>query len=419
MRSLQDWLRSFFEPDAPLKGSVSLEGGIAKDPNYVPKAPFFVNGRAKFDSILPTVPTRLEKHIKLPPSHFYSKDFKHLDLENMDIPHLDTKDGKISPSYVFDQYLQSVEGGTQALVQKTQENYLRDQDKIPWKQDIQNRDFAVEVTTVQGIPKPSSYEPELREVHISPYELEMNANNRKYNGFPEKGNVLTFSESLIHELAHAATFDHTDFSKGGSQHHKELQSVGNDIHDINHGEEENPDGLKRPYQYASGEEYKVGTLIFLNKSRQLTGKMLVDPQEIHQLFDEIESDPSILDQNYYHEEARLPRTYLLLKKTNPQGAELLRNAVARDSQYLAKSGIQRSQVTLAVAKSKGPEQVDPNLVGHLTVAQGLSHADPNSPNPLPKGLIKITQRLKDPIENWVGDLKKDLSKNLNALPQMG
>ena len=169
--------------------------------------------------------------------------------------------------------------------------------------------------------------------------------------------------------------------------------------------------------FASSEEYKVGTLTFLNRSRQLTGKKLTDPQEIHQLFDEIEADPSILDKNYFPEEARIPRTYLLLKEVKPKAAELLRNAVARDCKYLAMGGDSRAKTVESVARSKGPSEIDPVLISAVSQFSNPSLV-------LTGGLSKISQRLGEPVENWVSHLRnlnglgsKRLDKSLDKFPR--
>jgi hypothetical protein len=85
-----------------------------------------------------------------------------------------------------------------------------------------------------------------------------------------------------------------------------------------------------------GKEYTQGVTAGLNAMRDITGEKLNDPQQVHQLFDEIIAKPSILN-SITAEHARVFRTYLYLRKTNPELAEKLRNSMARDSQYLVKN----------------------------------------------------------------------------------
>jgi hypothetical protein len=193
------------------------------------------------------------------------------------------------------------------------------------------------------------------------------------NGYPKGGGDITFGEVLGHELSHASTV---------------ASRASVDIDKFRGGV-----SPKRPYFYALSEEYKVGTLTFLNKSRQLTGKKLVNPQEIHQLFDEIEADPSILDKNYSIEEARLPRTYLHLKKTNPQGAELLRNATARDCQYLANIGKAISEQCAKVGNLEMHNKIEPSVIDAYVQ---LSHPNLQSF----KAIASLNDLRQNPLSKW-------------------
>jgi hypothetical protein len=398
---LGDFINSIVNPT---RAGKALKGGIAKDPFFVPQEAFFNNGKAKNNPLFPKVPFKLEGHPELS-EDISGKEralFEEAGYRNLQVPYVSTADGKLKPSDIHDQYLEGVEGGKNGLLKEVRENYLRDQDDLPWKQDIANRSRPITVRTQTGNPNQTShFNPAVPEVVLSPYTYEQTPAGKKYNGFPEDAPNLTASESVLHELSHASTFDYRASAR--DTHLKEARQLNQDSEKILSSSNPTPSSLSRPYMFASSEEYKGGTLNFLNRSRQLTGKKLTDPQEIHQLFDEIEKDPSILEKNYFLEEARIPRTYLMLKEVKPEAAEILRNAVARDCQYLAMGGDARSKTVASVASLPGPKEVSPDLVSHMAQFD----------NPfLDKkgGLAKIAGRLKEPVENWVEHLETLSSK---------
>jgi hypothetical protein len=421
--NIKDVLEDIFSP-LGLSGAKgagrALRRGVPKDPSYIAKEPFFVNGKARNEGIYPTVPYRLEPHPPIDPDSEYAERFKTLSVENLKVPHLDTPGGKLKPSYVHDQYLKNVEGGAKNLVAQAQENYLRDAKDLPWKQDVAMRDKEVIFKTQTGNPDVGShYNSKTQEATFSPYDPTLLANGRKYNGFPAGKESLSFYESIMHEVSHAMTYD----PSGGSDAYnlKEAKRMYKDYEGPRRGRDIDTQALNRPYFYASSEEYKVGSLTFLNKSRQLTGQKLMNPQEIHQLFDEIEKDPSILDKNYTLEEARLPRTYLLLKEKNPQAAEVLRNATARDCQYLAKAGMDRSKVAGDVSKlvAKGPKEVDPSILGAMSQVSNLGLSDGGIESPENSGKVnRLAKRLLEPVENWVNQINqkgKELYKSQEGM----
>jgi hypothetical protein len=128
--------------------------------------------------------------------------------------------------------------------------------------------------------------------------------------------------TLFHELAHSYT--------SGSE--KEPQIY----------EQKNAGGiqdnlLKRgTYNTSADAEYAQSVVTGLNSMRSITGQKLNDPQSVHQLFDEIEKNPAILN-NVSTEGGRLFRSYFYLKENNPWAAEKLREAAARDSKYLVEN----------------------------------------------------------------------------------
>jgi hypothetical protein len=341
--------------------ATALNGGIPKDPGYKPQKPFFINGLAKNPPLTPILPpTRELEPERQTPLKALREALLNPSVKQRPVTgEIQTIDGKIAPEEMLDQYLENIEGGKTNLIEETQKNYQDKKDTLPWQINPENRARRIPVKVQKN--HTGSFSPKTGEVAIGEELAKKGSatffastqpqnpkcptkNDALSNGLPENGGTLTYEEVVGHELLHGATTSST--TRLDSLHEKLNSNVS----------------PERPYFYGSSEEYKVGTLTFLNKSRQLTGKKLVEPQEIHQLFDEIERDPSILNKNYSVEEARLPRTYLLLKKTNPQGAELLRNAAARDCQYLAQTNQKRAHDCLHVANLAAPEKIDPSLL---------------------------------------------------------
>jgi hypothetical protein len=417
LKEFLDWAEGYLDFVFRKDPSKALRGGIAKDPAYTRKEVFFINGRAKNAPLAPKVPgvkfnkdTSLEE-VSVKPQPFTLKRLLGL---GETVGGLDTVDGRFSASEFHDQYLEGVDGGKESLVKQTQDNYIRDKEHLPWDMDPANRDKRVPVNiqdTYGGYYYPAFEEvivgvspgplSNLKSAGVSD-ELEpslhaslVQKNKNLSNGFPEGVNGLPFDSILGHEVSHAALFSKNIEKSKEERVEGELTPI-------------------RPYLYAIGEEYKVGALTFLNKSRQLTGKKFIDPQEIHQLLDEIEEDPSILDKNYSVEEARLPRTYLLLKETNPKGAELLRNAVARDCQYLANIGKSLSDQCKRVSSCSFDENISEDVVGAYSQ---LSRTESQS-FPL---IVKLNAKQLRPLDEWLelgGQTGKKIKKDEVEAPQI-
>lgn len=96
------------------------------------------------------------------------------------------------------------------------------------------------------------------------------------------------------------------------------------------------------YTTANNAEYTRSVVTGLNSMRDISGMKLNDPQSVHQLFDELEKNPKLMDK-VSPEGGRLFRSYFHLKENNPWAAEKLREAVARDSKYLAENEVNKKQ----------------------------------------------------------------------------
>lgn len=385
----------------------ALEGGIPRNENYRPKEPFFIDGKAKNTPLTPIVPDKLiEKPTKS--NSLIERAMDSLSIYNVLsgklVGRIDTPDGKISPAEFHDQYLENIEGGKNALLKETQTNYTRDKEKLPWEMNPKNRDkrFDVEIRE-DPLRTLGSYNPITKNIVVGEHEaiLTTSKNNittndrRASNGLSGTNGKISYGEVLGHEATHGAVIGSLTTIP---------RELGTTI------------DTKNPYFYALSEEYKVGAMTFLNKSRQLTGKKLTDPQEIHQLFDEIEKDPSILDKNYGNEESRLPRTYLLLKEKNPEGAELLRNATARDCQYLAQKGQEMSEICKVIGSSKGPEKFSPEIIGcGFQVHDYINEDNENNK------ISRLNKKLVAPIQEWTRSLNKSKDPRIkpNEVEELG
>jgi hypothetical protein len=392
--------RWLYKTTIGIQPAKALNGGIPKDESYMPKEPFFVNGKSKFPPLSPQLPNIKNSNASKFDSLIDSLSSSLNPFSGgKKTGEIDTEDKRVSPAEYFDQYLESLEGGKESLLEEVKKRYLEDESKLPWRMDPDYRDKRFEVEerenasgyfnrrgekvvvgtqTEENLSKNPILNPKLSEGGLSGFKREV----REINGLdPENGSIST-PEIIGHELAHGYTIDRSRM--------RSMETIP-------------PISPERPYFFGISEEYKVGALTFLNKSRQLTGKKLTDPQEIHQLFDEIERDPTILDKNYSPEEARLPRTYLLLKKTNPEGATLLRNATARDCQYLAHVTDDLKQASNLVANRVVMEKVDQDVI------RCISQLD--SPLALTNRKIsKIATNLEQPVSLWLQN-EKGLNKN--------
>jgi hypothetical protein len=143
-----------------------------------------------------------------------------------------------------------------------------------------------------------------------------------YNGRGPSSDENTEKGTLFHEMAHSFT--------SGAEVNTQIDEV-----EPNGADMENLEKFGT-YNTSTNAEYAESALTGLNSMRSITGHKLNDPQSVHQLFDEIEANPKILNK-VSGEGGRIFRSYFHLKQTNPWAAKKLREATARDSKYLAKN----------------------------------------------------------------------------------
>jgi hypothetical protein len=245
------------------------------------------------------------------------------------------KDMQITPAHLNDQLLTRVPGGKENFLNTQRENYERLKHELPYTIDYSLRTAPVAVNKadpfVTRMVGPH-YDFEDRSVNVPPADSEGNldilsgaapdSELLQQNGL--KTPVVPVGQIYQHELNHAQTAT-GDVEK----YHREVSK--------NYVLSEKPiqDGETYGTQYPA--EYLQGALSGLNSLRDVTGRAMNTPDEVHYAFDEISKNPKILE-HLPPENARIFREYLWLRQKDPAKAEKLRQAVARDSQVLADSG---------------------------------------------------------------------------------
>lgn len=151
---------------------------------------------------------------------------------------------------------------------------------------------------------------------------------RYKNGVPPAGPVNP--SSAVQVLGHEANHSYLNTSMkhpfpGGS--YEGEPSSNPDFQD--------PDGAGA-YQTSDDSEWAQGVTSGLNGMRDITGRKLNTPYEVHKLLDEVEKNPEVLD-NLNDENARIFRSYLKINKENPESGKRMRESIARDSKYLVQN----------------------------------------------------------------------------------
>ena len=161
-----------------------------------------------------------------------------------------------------------------------------------------------------------------------PSGFKANVAGRRVDGLPPAGpiNVIESIDVLQHEANHSYLNDKSIRNVDGSPYEAPPSSDPN---------MQDPEGTGS-YQTSDDYEWSQGVTSGLNGMRDITGRKLNTPFEVHKLLDEVEANPAILD-NLGDENARIFRSYLKIKEENPKSAERMRNSIVRDSKYLVKN----------------------------------------------------------------------------------
>jgi hypothetical protein len=254
----------------------------------------------------------------------------------------------LTPASVGNQLLTRVPGGPDAFVAEQRLNYEKDRglkqgvrpssDLISF--DKRNQLVSLDTDNVQRPGHASTYPKERRIVGADPELLRENPKDGFNWGWKPPFNRR---EDALKDRKKRGDY----FGVKGFSNRVGVETLG---HELNHnylgGRDPGDTGYGQPRSATMepgksfitdrGSEYTGSATSGLNAMRDVTGEKLNDPQQVHQLFDEIIADPSILT-HIAPEHARVFRTYLTLRKTNPEAALELRESMARDSQYLVKN----------------------------------------------------------------------------------
>jgi hypothetical protein len=271
----------------------------------------------------------------------------------------------VTPASVNNQYLTRVLGGAAALVAEQKDNFERDRVstdlRVPLTEkqrakrevlprndlisfDKRNQPVLLDTKDKSYFPydEIGTYPEEQRIVGLDPEKLRKLPEGRWVSSVQRQGESKPYRDY----------YGFPEAPDGGSAGRPDNENMSNLSHELTHnytggrgpedyverfGDDEFPPGTS--YITDRGSEYTQGATAGLNAMRDITGEKLNDPQQVHQLFDEIIAKPSILD-SISIQNARVFRTYLTLRETNPKRAEKLRESMARDSQYLVKNELQ-------------------------------------------------------------------------------
>ena len=217
------------------------------------------------------------------------------------------------------------------FVEEVRSAYEENKESLPYRVDYDRREKNTQVGVLPGWGR-AFYRPGTDSISVFAGNEQISlASKSDYNGTSDTGKPGEFSDTLIHEGNHAWTTTNNPFSgkRGTRAPMEDLYgtmriAVGND--------EKRPAGAT--YSTATAAEYLTAAVTGFNTIRNVTGRKMNTPEEMHRALDEMEKDPKILDQ-FPSEGGRVFRDYLFIKHENPEAGDAFRNALARDCQYLA------------------------------------------------------------------------------------
>ena len=310
--------------------------------------PFFPEGKAPYPATQIKLPTGTTvKNPWVGPSNLGA----HMPLVSGIWPQ--EKTTAIVPSQINNQYLTHIPGGADAFVAEQRKNFEELENtqqalgiSSPGLIDFNKRDSPTailpnirnappELQAVEDqFPGPAflNYEGNSGIIHAGKGELgkpmlppPATARMLTYNGYSPTGPTPVIGAAEIgHELTHSYL---APADPSAVQEHEAQMITGG----------------PKFYQAGLGQEYTQGATSGLNGMRDITGRKINTPAEVHQLFDEVRGDPNILN-HLNPENARIYRTYLEMLKVDPEGAKKLREAVARDSPFLVQNSGEQSKV---------------------------------------------------------------------------
>lgn len=317
--SFKDLLGSLYPAKPPEYPPLLENPGIPKAPGAQP--PVFPGGKPAFPRTV----------LKAPPSH------KIVAPGAGPLERIVGGQPAVRPSEMANQFLTRMPGGPQAFVQKQRQKFETDFPSTAPGDELINfkkREELVPVSSYSPSDAPGfmsgSADPKIVGINMkdvragrSGNPLELAAGTQAYHGLGAKGGIRPNApQTLAHEAGHSY-LNSQMFTDDITRMRSNVAKV-----------QANPAApTSSAYVMDSNPEYAQGATSGLNAMRDISGQELNTPQQVHQLFDEIETNPQLLDK-IHSENARVFRSYLNLKQTNPAAAQRLRDSMARDSQYL-------------------------------------------------------------------------------------
>ena len=325
-------------PAKPLVLSPRRESYLNERINTPPAQPVATTGQTIFPGGKPVYPAT---QLKAPPLHWPGFAEAYNGWK--------TSDPAVRPSDINNQMLGRIPGGVNAFVAEQERNYNRD---FPSPQtrmiDFDKRDIPVRVEAGKGMPMfHSGKPPGVPQRYVSGFNMSGPVMGPKWR---EPGQSEGAQRYL--GLSNSSTGNRGVPILGHETTHSYLDSVPSPkdterLMDSGIRAEWYGDHKGRSYVTDSGPEYLQAATTGLNAMRDISGQKLNDPKSVYQMFREVEKNPQLLD-SIDAEHARLYRTYLNMKTENPDAANKLRDAVARDSQYLVGGNRSMSKVAALV-----------------------------------------------------------------------
>lgn len=317
-----------------------------------------------------------------------------LDAKLSDVPGKDNDvlwAGRIRPGDMT-RHLLAPAGGQQ-LIDQIRSNYHRDRSVLPFRVDYRIMDRGV-ATLVSSREESETFYQRSRSPLLNRV-ISINADSealndpsidgRRYHGFGPSDIPATQKSHVGDSWNHEGTHSYHPLNSAVSKSEALLSGT------------DGPSDPERAYITDFSGELTQSLTSFYNALRSRTGRAFTDPREIRKAVDELEKNPSIMRQ-FPVEQMRFMRSYINLKKENPEDSQQLLNAACACGQYLchesisqehfngvaASTTIQWSKLPLS-ACSQNPELPTQKKRSDLqaSVVDSLPAAFRNSPGSLP------------------------------------
>jgi len=240
---------------------------------------------------------------------------------------LPTSVTRLSYADFGNQQLQNIEGGAEKFLEEQRKHYSEAEAK--------------------------GFKPTRREENVDVAIVDNKLNDKvqpKYIRTPKGGSgVISMKNPLFLPLSNSASAEYNGFQYDKSKGGVTLDPASTTAHELGHHFTRNdttspptqvansnkPDVRNSSYSSDRIPELNQSSVSTLNTFRDVTGKKLNDEQSVNRLFDEVEKNPTILDQ-MPQEGTRQMREYLMLKeKGQIEKANNIKNHTATNANWLA------------------------------------------------------------------------------------